>query len=239
MDNEILRFDQSAMDERALQYFLAISGFSHNPARFQDKLKQALELREKIRSRINPQAVLSRFASPELEGEALKIQGVDFYCKALAQLAPKHVTDFYLYLLSVGNVYWDEGPTIFMLYGDMWGTAYVNATRDCLKALVAEDAKARGALAVSDSFGPGFYGMPVSEIPKFFRLLHADEIGVSLLESALMLPLKTIVGMYAAVDQAGFLPGADCRTCLNQGNHCEFCHARVQAIVDGNSPECQ
>lgn len=233
MENHIISFKQEEMDEKARQYFMAISGFNRNPAKFQDKLEQALDLREKIRPRIHPQIILSRFNQGELEGETLKIGDIHLHCKALGQLQPSHITDIYLYILTVGDVYWNQGPTINMLYGDMWGTSYVDTSRDRLHELVAQDAKSRGALAVSDSFGPGFYGMPVSEIPKFFQVLPAEKIGVTLLESALMLPLKTIAGIYVAVNEPGFLPGADCKSCLNPGVHCEFCHVRSNTMVQG------
>lgn len=225
MQNHIISLPRTHLDQQAREYFLAISGFGRDTEKYQKRINQARALWDNIAESIRPKVILSRFDKEILQGAQLHIGEQTLSCTALSQLEAEYVEGIYLYILSVGDVYWNQPPTINMLYGEIWGTSYVDAAREQLQQILKEQEQARGAVAISDSFGPGFYGMPVTEVPKFFQILEADKIGVSLLNNALMLPIKTCAGIYVSVTKEGFLPGADCLSCLSQGSGCEFCQA--------------
>lgn len=92
-----------------------------------------------------------------------------------------------------------------------------------------DSAVAGGRKAVIlDSFGPGYYGMDVDQIGRFFQILDGDSIGVRARTNSLMLPLKSCAGFYIIVDDDTRLPSADCANCHSDHSGCEFCQSRIR-----------
>ena len=72
-------------------------------------------------------------------------------------------------------------------------------------------------------FGPGYYGMPHSDIKKLAKIIPMDRIGVQLRESGIMVPLKTIAAIYLITDDPQVLPPLACSECFGRLEGCRMC----------------
>jgi len=92
-------------------------------------------------------------------------------------------------------------------------------------AAATDGADGRGRLTLG--YSPGYCGWHVSGQRALFAYLHADAIGVTLNESCLMDPLKSVSGVLAAgpADIHRFVPGYEfCGDCRNR-----TCVSRIKA----------
>ena len=104
--------------------------------------------------------------------------------------------------------------------------------------IIREDLSAQfpdRTLYLSDEFGPGYFGMPVSESKKFFKILDAESIGVWVKESGLMIPQKSCTGFYLVYNRPDIKPEPECMRCRGNAAGCRFC--AVRAELDRKSGE--
>lgn len=219
-------------DVFAMEYFLKICGFNREGEKYRRMLKQGMDIKDRIRDRVDIKAVVSSFPGSSIKGSKAELNGVTFECNAFQRLSPEHISGVYAYLLTAGIFELDDGePILDQLYADIWGTAYVDAGIEVLKKIVEADLNddgRSGDIIVLDSFGPGFYGMDVNQVCRFFELLEGDKIGVTVRSSCLMLPLKSCSGFFVGVDDKTSLPGSDCKSCRSEYKNCAFCHAAIK-----------
>jgi hypothetical protein len=219
-------------DVFAMEYFMKICGFHREGEKYRRMLKQGLEIKEKIRDRVDIKAIVSSFPGDCISGNKAELDGVVFECNAFQRLAPEHISGVYAYVLTAGVFELDDSdPILDQLYADIWGTAYVDAGLEILKKFVETDLISGGGnenITVLDSFGPGFYGMGVNQVGNFFKLLDGDKIGVRARSNSLMLPLKSCSGFFVAVDDDTNLPASDCKSCCSEYKNCAFCQAVIK-----------
>ncbi len=232
IENKIISISMAEADVFAVEYFMKICGFNREGEKYRRMLKQGMEIRERIRDRADVKAVVSSFAGSSIKGNQAELNGIAFECNAFQRLDPQHISGVYAYILTAGIFELDDGdPILDQLYADIWGTAYVDAGLEILKRYVEadlNDAGGKGDITVLDSFGPGFYGMDVSQVCRFFELLDGDMIGVKARSSSLMLPLKSCSGFFIGVDDKTSLPASDCKSCRSEYKNCAFCHAVIK-----------
>lgn len=231
-NNRVVTISMAEADAFAMEYFMKICGFNREGEKYQRMLKQGLDIKEQIRERVEIKAVLSSFPGISISGNKADLNGVVFECNAFQRLDPAHICRIYAYVMSSG-IYEleDSDPIMDQLFADIWGTAYVDAGLELLKRFVESDVLEfceSKEVKVLDSFGPGFFGMDVTEVGKFFQILDGDLIGVKARSNSLMLPLKSCSGFFLAVDDASSLPGADCKSCLSGFKNCAFCQAVIK-----------
>jgi hypothetical protein len=110
----------------------------------------------------------------------------------------------------------------------MWQTAYMDAARAYIKTLLEsywiEQSKEKKSIKVTNSYGPGFYGMDTNEIEKFHSFLEGNDIGVSL-NGHMLIPTKSCTGIFLVVEALLYQQLLPCETCNTDGN-CELCSAR-------------
>jgi len=109
--------------------------------------------------------------------------------------------------------YMDESFTFHVI-----GSAAAEASGDAVVDYLWEH-EARPAEALTPAFCPGFCGMEIGEQRTIFSVLDASPIGVRLLPTLLMQPLKSVSGLIGigqadAIERHGF----PCERCPN--NHC-------------------
>jgi len=248
MINEVVHIATAMADGPAEKYFRTICGFDGADPAKKEKIngliQAGLEVRERIRPMIDIRAVVSSFDDARIDGTSIAAGGVRFSCSAFEQVDPDAVRRVFAFILTVGEMDLASASLIDLFYADAWGTAYADAGRDLLRMELAGSAdpgsdegsdegrdEGRGRY-ISDSFGPGFYGMDLQQLEKFFVLLDAGSIGVRLTGSACMLPLKSCAGFYIMTDRPGALPPDGCRSCLSPGKSCSYCRAGAGKAVD-------
>ena len=87
-------------------------------------------------------------------------------------------------------------------------------------------------IVISDSFGPGFYGMDISYIKDFFSFMNNEEIGMSLMKSGMMLPMKSFAGFFIAMEKGSKLPESTCQNCIMKTKSCVFCRMSRKSEIE-------
>ena len=87
-------------------------------------------------------------------------------------------------------------------------------------------------IVISDSFGPGFYGMDISYIKDFFSFMNNEEIGMSLMKSGMMLPIKSFAGFFIVLEKGSKLPESACQNCIMKTKSCVFCRMSRKSEIE-------
>lgn len=235
MNNQVIKLNIEEADRYAPDYFINICGFRNREG---DKFKRMLEhgmcIRENVIGSIDLKAVVSSFDKDIISGNTATIGDVVFVCNAFEQLNKDSIKKIYAYIFTTGSYELnDEEPVIDQLYADIWGTAYTDAGLEVLKQHLKLDFDRNNdgeKAEILDPFGPGFYGMEVDQVGKFFQVLDGGTIGVSARTNSLMLPLKSCAGFFVIVDDDTKLPAADCKSCRADHRGCEYCQAKIKSI---------
>jgi hypothetical protein len=219
-------------DVFAMEYFIKICGLDREGEKYRRMLQQGMDIKEMLSDRVKIKAVVSSFPGNSIRGNRAELNGITFECNAFQKLDPEHICRIYVYILSAGIYELDnDDPILDQLFADIWGTAYVDAGLELLKEYVEADLRescGNPEITVLDSFGPGFYGMGVNQVGKFFELLDGDKIGVKVRSNSLILPLKSCTGFFIGVDDMTPLPASDCKSCQSEYKNCAFCQATIK-----------
>lgn len=223
MQNEIITFNRKEADTIATEYFFNICGFNRDKEKHKLMMNNGLTVRDEMMNNLNVRAVISAFGKEAICGKTIDLNEIKFECNAFEHINNASVKKIYAYILTAGGGDIDSESIMDRLYADIWGTAYVDAARDLLQ----KEIKDRNLdLFVSESFGPGYYGMDVTQLNNFFKVLDGEKIGVQVKDSSLMVPVKSCAGFYIIVDNEGELPQSDCKDCLANSTGCQFCNKK-------------
>lgn len=228
MHNQIVEFNIKGTYPLAEKYFIQTSGIRTDSEKHRRMWKRAREIFEEIQDQIKLQAIISDYVPDDISGKNLTISGTVFSCNAFEQLSKKDIELVYIYFLTAGQWFTNSEQVIDQLYSDIWGTSFVDAGRDKLRILLSDAEKNSSSDSfLSESFGPGFYGMDLSQIGSFFKVLDAARLGIVLHKSGMMLPQKTIAGFYFYMKKGSTLPDRDCENCIGNQTGCRFCRAGI------------
>ncbi|MBR1741357.1 MAG: hypothetical protein IJ733_05715 [Lachnospiraceae bacterium] len=109
-------------------------------------------------------------------------------------------------------------------YLENWLVSFLDAGREHARAYLFRKHNVRETSFVTDSFGPGFYGMSIEAVRQIFEVLDGSPVGVSLMENGNMSPLKSCVGMYLVLKKdVSHLMGQDCTNCAGSKHGCYAC----------------
>lgn len=224
MPSQVIEFLPQDLFPIAKDSFLKMGGLNLNSDKHRRIWERALEIYSTILPTIRPSAIVMESSAFTLVGKELTVDQVCFVCNAFEQIHDINLLRVYSYLLTIGDV-----PTIYesvsdALYGDLWGTAFVDAVREKLNVHFKKTERVHSAdSTLSDSFGPGYYGMEITQISTFIQLLDPDKIGIHCTESGMLVPQKSCTGMCLAVSDAGELPPSACSSCVGAVSNCQFC----------------
>jgi len=239
MKNQVIRLSREEADRYAYDYFINICGFRNKEGdKYKRLLDHGMKIRERIVGKIDLKAVVSSYDRDIISGNTATIGDVAFVCNAFEQLNRDSIRKIYIYLLTAGDFGLnDDDPVIDQLYADIWGTAYTDAGLEVLKHRLKEEfdrnrsgQDAERDAVILDPFGPGFYGMDVDQIGRYFEVLDGERIGVKARTNSLMLPLKSCAGFFVIVDDGSKLPPKDCKSCHADHRGCEYCQAVIKRI---------
>jgi len=217
----------------AWRYYLKTCGLPEEPAlpRHTRILARSSEVLNDIWPKISVRALTKRFPGDCLSGETLTLEGVKFECRAFGRLDPARIHAVYPYLLTAGDVHLDTDNVADGLFADIWGTSFTDAGLELLGRTLSSENE---GYTLSPSFGPGFYGMDIGMMERFFALFDASAIGVTLCGSSMLIPLKSCAGFFIAGKDEGMLPVRDCESCIGNPGGCRFCKNAVLPHKNGN-----
>lgn len=233
MKNIFFRIDKDKVESKVREFFLRSSGLSREGEKFVKMRARAERIKENIEERVDIRGVVSYFDEFQMKEDTLTVQGRMFKCNPFSLINPAAVKGVYLYAITAGDYSMEDREIMDQLYADIWGTSYVDAGRIVLVDYILGDyfdkrkpAGEEDEIIITDSFGPGFYGMETGETRKIFELIDGSLIGVECRESGIMLPIKSCTGIYLVVDAGTELPGIECETCLGNAISCNMCNVR-------------
>ena len=130
----------------------------------------------------------------------------------------KDATDIILFVCTIGNKLEEKaqelvssGDTISAFILDRIASELVELTADLLENKIQSELTSVG-YNLTNRYSPGYCGWSVSDQKKFFSLLPENFCGVRLTESSLMLPIKSVSGIYGTAHNL-----------IRKDYHCEIC----------------
>jgi hypothetical protein len=126
----------------------------------------------------------------------------------------------------------NEDDIAELLFAHMWGTAYVDAGRLLFEQDLRRITGVEQGVRLSPAFSPGFYGMDHGQSKEIADILGAHDIGVTVLESGTMLPIKTVSGVYLVADDSADFPTDECLICIGNRENCSQCIIRNKKIIE-------
>ena len=226
-DDRILQLNEAELYPIAKKYFMDYSGLDAS----KEKHRRMISTAEKVRLDgllgINVRAVVSRWDGECISNGKLVKEGTALECRAFSQIPDGSVKQIYAFAVTAGEcLYNDDDPITNQLFADTWGTTYVDVARMLLEKAFKEEMALnfKGQnVSLSAHFGPGFYGMPITENITLCRLLSADSIGIHTKDNGLMIPLKSCSGLYFATCDTRSLPKQSCEQCVGNAAGCAYC----------------
>jgi cobalamin-dependent methionine synthase I len=94
-----------------------------------------------------------------------------------------------------------EGDTLLAYTIDSAGSVIAEKIADAIEKIAGEVCGTRN-LGISNRYSPGYCGWDVSDQKKLFSLLPTQSCGITLTESALMLPIKSVSGIIGIGEHA-------------------------------------
>lgn len=220
MTENILRFTQQEADELALAYIMEHSTKVDRPKKRQRIEQEVLRTRELVHDCADLRAFVGTFSDFEIQGSTLRLGSCALESRLFERYRPEDIRRVHLMIASAGDYAIDRDP-ISDVYADLWGTGYIDAVVDLVRDRLAETCEDE-AFYLTKPFGPGFYGLPLQEVRKFFTLLPAEQIGVTLREH-LMVPLKSYAGIMLELRRGLTLQSRDCVSCIGNEFGCSYC----------------
>lgn len=211
--------DENALKSRAEQLFLLMSGFSKTnpPTEYQ---------REDIDSvwRFVAQKIqIDVFVKPVLQysfrENCMVLESELIYYDLPLSKYQEQITGVYAFMVSEQTIAKNEQDTLEQLYTHIWQNAYLDAAREWLKEWISK----KCASFVSQSIAPGFYGIALKEMKKFYDIVGGQQTTVRFGEHGMLDPEKSVLGIYLTLTEDINIFGRQCVNCLARGKNCEFC----------------
>lgn len=237
MKNVVVEFDEKEVFEKAKDYFIKICGFQLDKENHKRMLALGMESRKEGIGGIRIRAVLSSYGAEVFHDQKVVIGEIAFSCPAFEKIKQDQVKKIYTYLLTAGECSSSNADKLEkQVFSDIWGTAYTDSARDLMEGYIKHNLEQEfpgqldRTLFLSDAFSPGIYGMDLYQTKDLFQVLDAERIGMQVMDSGLMLPLKSCSGLFFAVTDTGDLPHQNCRECIGSSMGCSFCRFRHERM---------
>lgn len=132
----------------------------------------------------------------------------------------------YLYTFGIKELEENEFKDSSLLeryYVESLLIAATDVLREWIKNYIEKKHSIRYKKYVTDSFGPGFYGMDISAVPKLVKIIKGEKAGVTVDESGNMHPVKSCIGIYLVTKKEYGRRIKDCAFCVGNKGGCAFC----------------
>lgn len=220
--NEVFIYKKEEAFHDAKEFFIKVCGFDIQKSKHKKMLDEATELIDREKGSFEMKAICSELEKDAFHHNLLTLAGDTIGCNYFRHIDENKITRILVTMVTAGD--WELENTSksrFRVYMDTWGTAFA----DSAKVLFENEIKSRlgDDEYLSDPFGPGYYGIPSSDIKKLVSAIDPAGIGVSLNSSGLMIPLKTIAAVYFVTSERSIIPSAACSECFGKTGGCRSC----------------
>lgn len=218
-DITCMNVKEATLKSRAEQLFFLMSGFSdaNPPTKYQKEDIESVQWDLAQRLQIN---IYVKPVSEYLFFENYMILDTEqiYYNLPLTEYQ-NQITGVYVFLISEQTIVNHEQNTLEQLYMHIWQNAYLDAAREWLKDWFGK----KYGFFVSQSIAPGFYGIALKDMGKFYNLAGGKQTAVRIREDGMLEPEKSVLGIYLTLTEDINIFGRQCASCLARGKNCEFC----------------
>lgn len=183
--------------------------------------RKMLTLKDKFKERIEPRLAFQEFEIASTSDTSLCLaEGTTFHSSKLANTL-KYCDEMVVFVCTIGEEL--EKEVGKLMKRNRFSLAYI---LDAIGSVAAESAVEKFCRIQSETykkngmlttlrFSPGYCDWPIQEQKKIFSLLNSNRIDVTLLDSCLMRPRKSISGVFGAVpvEAAPARPYNPCKNC--------------------------
>ena len=172
--------------------------------------------------------VILRYFKPEcVKSDGFSFDGVDIKCDIITKLSipTPNIRGGYLFTFYVPDIGEDDYEACSLLekyYVDSWLIMVVDMVRVWLRKYLEKWYSAEGVF-VSDTFGPGYYGMGIEQMGPLLQVLDSERVGVKYGNDGNMYPAKSCVGIYLVTEQKIGDEIKDCINCIGDNGGCFMC----------------
>ena len=152
------------------------------------------------------------------EEKSLQVEGVVFNIKPIIYRQIKEAEEAALFICTAGPVIGEKSRNSMksgdMLKGyvyDVVGSEVVEAAADMMQEELCKSMAAHGK-GITNRFSPGYCGWDVAEQHKLFSFFKDNFCGITLNESALMNPIKSVSGLIGIGEHVRYAP-YQCHLC--------------------------
>lgn len=166
--------------------------------------------------------LLSRFGREciDVDEQRLKLDDIYYTCHLLEVMKADCVIGGVCYLFHAPEVDYGDMSQSERFYVESWQIALLDAMRLWLERFLRRQQPSGSYL--SESFGPGFYGMDIGAVPKLAGQMQGEQVGIRVLPNGMMEPSMSLVGMFLTGSEPFCMPSGDCISCQGTG-HCRMC----------------
>ncbi|WP_027399807.1 hypothetical protein [Anaerovorax odorimutans] len=227
MKNKLIVIDKDEIKELGSKYFNRICADSIEGEQKEAFLKSIRNAQEHVLKNIEPKVICSYY---NIDGECypMVLEGNTFEGGIFNYFNQFKVNGILIYLLTIGDLKKTQDMKLLeQYYIDAWGSAYVEAAHDVLKAELIKifNNKKDQHCYVSEPFGPGYFGINVRDTKKLYNLLNHEYLNLKISEAGMMNPEKSCSGFYMISNEDISLPEDNCAYCKAIGN-CEYCRKK-------------
>ncbi len=150
-------------------------------------------------------------------------------CRVLNQIDRELIQKGYLYALRVPEQSEESDAPQSLLqqyYVEAFQVACMDVARAWIQDYLQKKHSAETPCVCSPSFGPGYYGMKLEDVPRLVKILDAKRIGIEW-EQGSMNPQMSLIGVYLISKDELLQPESDCEDCIGGRAGCDFCDKRI------------
>jgi hypothetical protein len=168
------------------------------------KMEEMLaQKKEECTKSINPKAVYGSFEIAAIEGELVRFQSGDEFNGPNISKILKGSKTATIFICTLGpdvdkaiKVVSDSGDSLSTIIMDAVTTSILGLLGEYMGKLIREEGIKEKGWSSTCSYSPGQYKWTIEEQKILFGMVDGKSIGVVLNESFLMLPFKSISGVY-------------------------------------------
>lgn len=226
--NEIVSLRTSELHEKAYEYLSSYAGFSKLE---QDGKTEELRMQESEAKMVYQNEFAKSFLHIGIRPfDRSCVQDGYFQfgdqkidCTVLHRIAKSNVLGGYFAAFHAPINEKMEQSLLSQYYIENWQNALLDACRDWTRDYIQRRESVRSPRYVTDSFGPGFYGMSIDYLADFVALSNAGAAGITLSKEGHMLPAKSIVAIYLVLQKPLDFVIEDCSSCIGGETGCGNC----------------
>lgn len=232
--NEILNIELWELKRNMESRLAKISGFENMDLEMREEHETIAEyIYESYLKDTSIKILLQPFSKKCVTNQEFRFNNnVKIACDILEKLnlEQKDIISGYLYTFHAPKFSkkleeaYEKLPLLEQYYIENWLISVLDSGRDWIRNYLFRKNSIRYSCYVSDSFGPGFYGMTIETLPKFFEIMDSNSVGVELTENGGLKPLKSCIGIYLVTKKdISHLMGHDCINCAGNKLGCNAC----------------